>query len=61
MKPLGVEARELAERFANERLDRITLEKSMQSSAAELRNAALAWVEFNLERRLTTPELLETT
>ncbi len=61
MKPLCVEARELAERFANERLDRITLETSMQSSAAELRTAALAWVEFNLERRLTTPELLETT
>jgi len=60
MKPLRLEARQLAERFASERLDRIALEKSKGSAATELRNAALAWIEFHLERRLTTPELLET-
>jgi len=60
MKPLHSEARELAERFTSERLDRITLDKSKQTIAAELRGAALAWIEFNLERRLNTPELLET-
>jgi DNA repair protein RecO (recombination protein O) len=59
MKQLHVEARNLAERFANERLDRIEYEKSMQPSARELREAALAWIEHHIERRLMTRELLE--
>ncbi len=61
MKPLHNVARDLAERFAGERLDRIAFEKSMQMSARELREAALAWIELHMERRLTTRELLETT
>lgn len=61
MTPLHVEARNLAERFAGERLDRMEYEKSMQLSARELREAALAWIEHHLERRLMTRELLETT
>jgi recombinational DNA repair protein (RecF pathway) len=61
MKPLHSEARELAERFASERLDRIAFDKSMAPRAGELREAAFAWIEFHLERRLTTRELLETT
>jgi DNA repair protein RecO (recombination protein O) len=61
MKPLHVEARNLAERFAGERLDRIVYGKSMQPSARELREAALGWIEHHLERRLMTRELLETT
>ncbi len=60
MKPLHWEARQLAERFAGERLDRFAFEKSMETSAGELRGAAFAWIELNAERRLTTPELLET-
>ena len=60
MKPMHQEARALAERFTGERLDRITLEKSMQPSVEELRRASLAWIELNAERRLSTPELLET-
>jgi len=60
MKPVRCEARVLAERFTGERLDRITLDKSKQSSAEEIRRAALAWIELNAERRLNTPELLET-
>lgn len=60
MKPMHQEARALAERFTGERLDRIALEKSMRPSVEELRRAALAWVELNAERRLSTPELLET-
>jgi len=60
MKPLGREARELAERFTSERLDRIAAESVSVASAGELRGAALAWIEFNVERRLTTTELLET-
>jgi DNA repair protein RecO (recombination protein O) len=61
MKPLHPEARNLAERFTGKRLDRIKFEKSIQSSARELREAALTWVEHHLERRLLTRELLETT
>ena len=61
MKPLHLEARNLAERFTGERLDRIAYENSMQPSARELREAALAWIEHHLERRLITRELLETT
>jgi DNA repair protein RecO (recombination protein O) len=61
MKALHLEARHLAERFAGERLDRIAYEKAMQSGARELREAALAWIEHHVERRLTTRALLETT
>jgi DNA repair protein RecO (recombination protein O) len=60
MKPLHAAARSLAERFANERLDRIEYQKSMQPSAKELREAALAWIEHHIERRLMTRKLLET-
>jgi DNA repair protein RecO (recombination protein O) len=60
MKPLQRDARVLAERFTGEKLDRIAFGKAMQSSAEELRRAALAWIELNAERRLSTPELLET-
>lgn len=60
MKPLHQEARALAERFTGERLDRIVLEERMRASIKELRLAAIAWIELNSERRLTTPELLET-
>jgi len=60
MKALHQEARALAERFTGERLDRIAFEKSMQPSVEELRRASLAWIELNAERRLNTPELLET-
>ena len=60
MKPIQQEARALAERFTGERLDRIAFEKSLQASVEELRRASLTWIELNVERRLSTPELLET-
>jgi len=60
MKPLHLEARNLAERFAGERLDHIEYAKSMPASAKELREAALSWIEHHVERRLITRELLET-
>src|SRR5713101_1160270 len=60
MKPLHSEARNLAERFAGERLDRIEYEKSMQASARELREAGLAWIKRHAERKLRTRALLET-
>jgi DNA repair protein RecO (recombination protein O) len=61
MKPLHHEARILAERFTGESLDRIAFEKPMQASARELREASLTWIEHNIERRLATRTLLETT
>ena len=60
MKPLHQQARLVAESFAGERLDRIAYDNALSSSIGELRGAALAWIELNSERRLTTPELLET-
>jgi DNA repair protein RecO (recombination protein O) len=60
MRPLHFEARNLAERFTNERLDRIALEKSMQESVRELREASFGWIELHSEKRLATRELLET-
>ena len=60
MKPLHVEARILAERFANERLDRMESGSSLQQPAQELREASLSWIEHHSERRLATRELLET-
>jgi len=61
MKPLHPEARNLAERFTGERLDRIEYQKSVQPGARELREAGLTWIEHHIERRLATRELLETT
>jgi recombinational DNA repair protein (RecF pathway) len=60
MKPIHAEARNLAERFTGERLDRIEFDAAMQPAAKELREASLAWIEHHLERRLATRELLET-
>jgi len=60
MKLLHYETRKLAERFASERLDRMSFVKSMQQSVMELREASFAWLELHLEKRLATPELLET-
>jgi hypothetical protein len=61
MKPLHLEARKLAERFASERLDRIGDLESSSKALSELREAALNWIEHNGDRKLKTRELLETT
>src|SRR4029077_16820748 len=61
MKPLHAGARSLAERFTNERLDRIEYEKPMQANVKALREAALDWIELHSERRLCTRKLLEST
>jgi DNA repair protein RecO (recombination protein O) len=60
MRPLHREARILAERFTGERLDRIAPDKLMHARAKELREASLTWIEYNVEKRLATRELLET-
>ena len=58
MKPVSYEARALAERFTGERLDK--LELLPEAPAAELREAALNWIEHHTERKLAVRELLET-
>jgi DNA repair protein RecO (recombination protein O) len=60
MKPLHLEARNLAERFTGERLDRMACETAMHPSLKELREAALNWIEHHTEKRLSTRALLET-
>ena len=61
MKPLQLEARQLAERFAGEKLDKIELLPAMRPPASELREASLNWIEHHTEKPLTTRRLLETT
>src|SRR5229473_1478305 len=61
MKPLHLAARQLAERFTGERLDRIENAKGLGAALKELREAALDWIEHNSDRKLKTRELLETT
>jgi len=58
---LASTGRQLAETFANQRLDRIESAASLKSAARELREAALDWIEHHTERRLHTRTLLETT
>jgi recombinational DNA repair protein (RecF pathway) len=60
MKPLGREARNLAERFAGERLDRVGDVEPLSIAAAELREAAFDWIEHHTEKRIRTRQLLET-
>ena len=59
MKPLHLEARNLGERYASERVDQMVFEELMQASAIELREASLTWIEHHSERRLATRGLLE--
>lgn len=61
MKPLHLEARQLAERFTNERLDRMEESGNSSKTLSELREGALNWIEHNSDRKLKTRELLETT
>jgi DNA repair protein RecO (recombination protein O) len=61
MKPLHLEARQLAERFAGERLDQMEKVGSSSKTLSELREASLNWIEHHSDRKLRTRELLETT
>lgn len=61
MKPVHAEGRVLAERFTGERLEKIMEPEKLKTPAAELRQAALDWIEHHTDRRLVTRELLETT
>jgi DNA repair protein RecO (recombination protein O) len=61
MKPVHLEARQLAERFTVERLDRLEGTSISSNALTELREAALNWIEHHSDRKLKTRELLETT
>jgi len=61
MKPLHLAARQLGERFAGEKLDKIEFLPAMQQSVAELREASLNWIENHTEKPLATRKLLEST
>ena len=61
MRPLHAAARELAERFAGERLDRFQGSPEIKVPVRELREAALNWIEHHSDRKLKTRSLLETT
>jgi len=61
MRPLHPEARQLAERFTSERLDRMENMDSSSKTLSELREASLNWIEHHSDRKLKTRELLETT
>jgi DNA repair protein RecO len=61
MKALHLEARQLAEQFTGERLDRIENASAMGAALRELREAALNWIEHSSDRKLKTRELLEMT
>jgi DNA repair protein RecO (recombination protein O) len=61
MKPLHLEARQLAERFTGERLDQMVTQNTSSIALSELREAALNWIEHHSDRKLKTRALLETT
>ena len=61
MRTLHEEGTKLAERFATERLDKIEFVAALERPAAELREAALNWIEQHTEKQLQTRKLLETT
>ena len=61
MRALHAEGRQLAERFAGEKLDKIEFLPALQQAAAELREASLNWIEHHTEKPLATRKLLEST
>jgi len=59
MKPLSFPGRELAERFAGERLERFDAAIESSPAVKELREAGLDWIEHHTERELKSRGLLE--
>jgi DNA repair protein RecO (recombination protein O) len=59
MLALHPPARELAERFTGERLDRIPFSETLRPALKELREASLGWIEHHTERKLGTRQMLE--
>ena len=61
MKPVSLQARELAERFAGQGLAKLDASLEANEAVNELREAGLNWIEHHTERKLSTRRLLETT
>lgn len=61
MRPIHLEARRLAHRFAGEKLDKVESVAQILHPAGELREAALSWIEHHTEKALATRKLLELT
>ena len=61
MRPVSHEARELAELFTRERLDKFDAKLESRDGVKELREAALSWIEHHTERKIATRAFLETT
>jgi DNA repair protein RecO (recombination protein O) len=59
MKPVGAEARSLAEVYAKQKLDALDDGLVALPGVKELREAGLNWIEYHAERKLATRELLE--
>ena len=59
MRPLHAAGRELAGRFAAEKLDKLEASSVPEAAAAELREAALDWIEQHTEKKLNVRRLLE--
>ncbi len=59
MKPLHLEARQIAERFTGQSLERIESDSTSSNALGELREAALNWIEHHSDRKLKTRGLLE--
>ncbi|HEY2461063.1 MAG TPA: DNA repair protein RecO [Candidatus Acidoferrum sp.] len=60
MRALHQPARQLAETFAGQSLDKIKASAPLSAPARELREAALNWVEHHTERKIGSRLLLET-
>ena len=56
---MSKQARDLAEVFTREGLDKLDASLESQPWAKELREAALNWIEHHTERKLATRQLLE--
>src|SRR5262249_9030505 len=52
LRPVHFEARQLAERFTRQGLDKIEGGEGLAAPARELREAALTWIEHHTERKL---------
>jgi DNA repair protein RecO (recombination protein O) len=61
MRAIGKPGRELAGISASRSLDQMILPQDSGKAIKELREAALDWIEYHVERRLQTREFLETT
>jgi DNA repair protein RecO (recombination protein O) len=59
MKPVSAGARQLAERYIVQGLDRMEPSAAQDAPAGEVREAALDWLELHMERKLKSRELLE--